>query len=114
MSYAQITLIGRLGRDPEVRMTPTGKQIVSASIAVGKDDKTVWYTTNAWDKTGDWLKDAKKGDMVFAQGSLAINTYTKKDGSTGVDAQVNAVVIRAMTQKKEQITSSDSFEDIPF
>lgn len=114
MSYAQITIVGRLGRDAEVRMTPTGKQIVSTSIAVGKDDKTVWYKVQGWDKTGDWLKDAKKGDMVFAQGSLQINTYTKKDGSTGVDAQVNAVVIRAMTQKKEQITSSDSFEDIPF
>lgn len=114
MSYANITIVGRLGRDAEVKMTSTGKQIVTASVAVGKDDKTVWYKIQAWDKTGDWLKDAKKGDMVFAQGTLAINTYVKKDGTTAVDAQVNANVIRAMTQKKEQITSSDSFEDIPF
>ena len=116
MSYAQITIVGRLGRDPEVRMTSTGKQVVSASIAVGRDEKTVWYKIQGWDKTGEFLKDAVKGDMVFAQGTLAMNTYQKKDGTTAVDPQVNAQVIRAMTQKKEatQITSSDSFEDVPF
>jgi single-stranded DNA-binding protein len=51
-----------------------------------------------------WLKDAAKGDMVFVQGSLEIKTYEKKTGGTAIDAQVNAQVIRAMTQKKEEAT----------
>jgi single-strand DNA-binding protein len=104
MSYCQITLVGRLGRNPEVRVTQTGKEIVTASMAIGKDDKTQWFTLVCWEKTGMWLKDAAKGDMVFVQGSLEIKTYEKKTGGTAIDAQVNAQVIRAMTHKKEEAT----------
>ena len=96
MSYAQITLVGRLGRDAETRMTQTGKEIVTASVAVGKDDKTIWYKINAWEKTGVWLKDARKGDMVFVQGNLELRTYEKKTGGTAIEASVNAQIIRAM------------------
>jgi single-strand DNA-binding protein len=101
MSYCQITLVGRLGRNPEVRVTQTGKEIVTASMAIGKDDKTQWFTLVCWEKTGMWLKDAAKGDMVFVQGSLEIKTYEKKSGGTAIDATVNAQVVRAMTAKKE-------------
>jgi single-strand DNA-binding protein len=104
MSYAQITIVGRLGRDPEVKIVGNGKELVTASVAVGKDDKTIWYRVACWEKTGMWLKDAAKGDMVFVQGSLEIKTYEKKTGGTAIDAQVNAQVIRAMTQKKEEAT----------
>lgn len=106
MTYAQITLVGRLGRNPEVRMTSTGKEIVTASVAVGTGDKTVWYKINAWEKTGMWLKDAAKGDMVFVQGGLTIGTYEKKTGGTAIDPVVNAQVIRAMKAQR-----SDSIED---
>ena len=105
MSYAQLTIVGRLGRDPEVKIVGAGKELVTASIAVGKDDKTIWYRVNAWEKTGMWLKDAAKGDMVFVQGSLEIKTYEKKTGGTAVDATVNAQVVRAMTAKKDDLTA---------
>ena len=98
MSYAQITLVGRLGRDAETRVTQTGKEVVSASVAVGKDDKTIWYKINAWEKTGVWLKDCRKGDMVFVQGNLELRTYEKKTGGTAIEASVNAQVVRAMKQ----------------
>lgn len=106
MTYAQITLVGRLGRNPELRVTPQGKEIVTASVAVGTGDKTVWYKINAWEKTGMWLKDAAKGDMVFVQGGLTIGTYEKKTGGTAIDSVVNAQVIRAMKAQR-----SDSIED---
>lgn len=100
MSFASITVVGRLARDPEVRVTQTGKQIVTASVAVGKDDKTIWYRVNAWEKTGIWLKDAAKGDMVFVQGNLELRTYEKKTGGTAIEASVNAQVIRAMKAQR--------------
>lgn len=105
MSYCQITLVGRLGRNPEVRVTQTGKEIVTASMAIGKDDKTQWFTLVCWEKTGMWLKDAAKGDMVFVQGSLEIKTYEKKTGGTAIDATVNAQVVRVMTAKKDDLTA---------
>lgn len=106
MSYCQITLVGRLGRNPEVRVTQSGKEIVTGSIAVGKDDKTQWFKVVCWEKTGMWLKDAAKGDMVFVQGGLTIGTYEKKTGGTAIDPVVNAQVIRAMKAQR-----SDSIED---
>lgn len=113
MSYSQVTLVGRLGRDPEVRMTANGKQIVTASMAVGRDDKTVWFKIQAWEKTGEWLKSNSKGDMVFVQGGFEVRSFDRKDGSKGLEPLVNAQAIRSMG-KKDGITSSDSFDDIPF
>lgn len=109
MSYAQITLVGRLGRDAETRVTQTGKEVVSVSVAVGKDDKTIWYKINAWEKTGVWLKDARKGDMVFVQGNLELRTYEKKTGGTAIEASVNAQVIRAMKAQGQSDAIEQAF-----
>ena len=102
MSYANITVVGRLARDPEIKMTQTGKQSVTASVSVGPRDKSQWFKINAWEKTGEWLKDARKGDMVFAQGTLQLGTYEKKTGGAAVDAVVNAQIIRT-SHKREAI-----------
>jgi len=126
MSYAQITIAGRLGRDPEVRMTQTGKQIVTGSVAVGSNDKTQWFKIVGWEKTGEFFKEAKKGDFVFAVGTLQLGTYEKKTGGAAIDAVVNAQVIRTShkrddvgdfgTQQPRQSQMSDlNFDDdIPF
>lgn len=101
MSFASISVVGRLARDPEMRVTYTGKQIVTASVAVGVKEKTQWFKLQAWDRTGDWLKDAKKGDLVFAQGSLQLGTYEKKTGGVAIDAVVNAQAIRTSHKRDD-------------
>ena len=101
MSYAQITIVGRLGKDPEIRMTQKGEQMVSSSIAVGSNEKSQWYKITAMGKTAEGLAKAAKGDMAFIQGSLQIKTYERKDGKTGVEALVWANIVRAMSSKKE-------------
>lgn len=129
MSHASITVVGRLARDPETRMTSTGKQIVSGSVAVGPRDKTQWYKVQGWEKAGEWLKDAKKGDLVYAQGTLTIGTYEKKTGGVAIDAIVNAQIIRtsakrdtpaieeafgASAPRQAQIADLDFDQDVPF
>lgn len=127
MSYASITVVGRLARDAETRMTSTGKQIVSGSVAVGTGDKTQWYKVQGWEKSGDWLKDAKKGDLVYAQGTLTIGTYEKRTGGTAIEAVVNAQIIRtsakrdtsgedfgASAPRQAQIADLDFDQDVPF
>lgn len=127
MSFAQITLIGRLGKDPEVKMTQTGKQLVTTSLAVtvGKDKQSNWYTLNAWEQQGKWLMDAQKGDQVFVQGNLELRTYEKKTGGTGYELLVNAQTIRTFKPKAEQPEFSQpgaahapaqnlEMDDIPF
>jgi single-strand DNA-binding protein len=104
MSVASITIVGRLGRDPEVRMTQSGKQITSASIAVshGKEKGSTWFEVTAWDNMGRWLVEAQKGDQVFVVGDLEQQTYTKKDGTAGSKLSVNARTIRTFSKREAQ------------
>lgn len=109
MSYSQITVVGRLGRDPEIRMTQKGEQMVSTSIAVGSGDKSQWFKVTAMGKTAEGLAKAMKGDMAFVQGSLQIKTYDRKDGKTGVEALVWANVVRVMGGKKDSESIESAF-----
>jgi single-strand DNA-binding protein len=122
MSYMNITIIGRVGKNPEVRMTQNGKQITSCSVAAGNKDKTIWFNVQAWEQTGKWLVDAEKGDQVYISGTLEIGTYERKDGKTGIDPKINAQTIRVfkkgdkaeITEKQASPAPADFDEDIPF
>ena len=129
MSFAQVSIVGRLGKDPEVRMTQSGKQITSASIAVshGKDKGSTWFEVAAWDNMGKWLIEAQKGDQALVVGDLEQQTYTKRDGSTGTKLSVNARTIRTFSKREAQpqlqnmgqtpvksVSDFDFDADIPF
>ena len=101
MTHAITTLLGRAARDAETRMTPTGKQIVTCSLAVGSGDKATWFSIQAWEKTGEFLKDVKKGDLVYASGSLTARAYEGKHGNRTA-LELNASVIRT-TAKKDDV-----------
>lgn len=103
MSVASITIVGRLGKDPEVRMTQSGKQITSASVAVSHKDKgSTWFEVAAWDAMGKWLVEAQKGDQVFVVGDLEQQNFTKRDGSTGTKLNVTARTIRTFSKREAQ------------
>jgi single-strand DNA-binding protein len=128
MSVASITIVGRLGRDPEVRLTQSGKQITSASVAVSHKDKgSTWFEIAAWDNMGRWLVEAQKGDQVFVVGDLEQQTYTKKDGTSGSKLSVTARAIRTFSKREAQpqlqnmgqtpvksVSDFDFDESIPF
>jgi single-strand DNA-binding protein len=129
MSFAQVSIVGRLGKDPEVRMTQSGKQITSASIAVshGKDKGSTWFEVAAWDNMGKWLIEAQKGDQALVVGDLEQQTYTKRDGSTGTKLSVNARTIRTFSKREpapqlqnmgqtpvKSVADFDFDESIPF
>ena len=92
--------IGRLGKDPETRFTPSGDAVTNFSIACGeswkdktsgeKVEKTEWVNCTAFGKlaeiAGQYLK---KGKQCFVQGKLKTRKWTDKEGverySTGVE-----------------------------
>jgi len=101
MTHAVVTLLGRAGRDAETRMTPSGKQIVSCSLAVGSGDKTTWFSVQAWEKTGDYLKDVKKGDLVYVSGGITAREYEGKMGKK-TSLEINAQIVRT-TSKRDDV-----------
>jgi len=104
MSFAQVSIVGRLGKDPEVKMTQSGKQITSASVAVshGKDKLSTWFEVTAWDNMGRWLIEAQKGDQVLVIGDLEQQVFTKKDGTAGSKLSVTARTIRTFSKREPQ------------
>jgi single-strand DNA-binding protein len=103
--YQQLTLIGNLGNDPEMRYTPSGVAVTSFSLAVsrswtGKDgqrqEKTIWFRVNAWDKLAETASQyLTKGRQVFVVGELEEpRTFTDRDGNTRVSLDVRALTIK--------------------
>ena len=87
----QVTLLGRVGKDPEIRYTNDNKAVAMFSIATNElgKDKTTWHNVKAWEQKADLCeKYVKKGDLLFVQGRIE---YTEKDGK-----HYTAVVIQNM------------------
>ena len=93
-NYAQVTVIGHLGRDPELKYTQSGTAIVSCSIAVktgyGDYAKTTWWNLTAFGKTAERFNDwTRKGLAVQVVGTPYLDTYTKQDGTQAQSLKVD-------------------------
>lgn len=85
-NFAQTTLIGHLGRDPETRQVGDNS-VTNFSIAVtrkrkGREDITTWWNIDAWNKTGELAAQyLKKGSACMVVGESYLDTY-EKDGQS--------------------------------
>ena len=95
----KIILMGRLGRDPEVRYTQSGKPVASFSLAVDRDFKdkasgeraTDWIDVVAWDAKAKFVQQYfHKGQQAVVEGRLQIRDYTGRDGTRRRAAEVVA------------------------
>ena len=93
----KITLIGHLGRDPEMRYTPAGQAVTSLSVATsyGKADskQTEWFNCSAWGKQAELTNEyLRKGSQVYVEGRIRSREY-EVDGKTrfSLDVSVNQV-----------------------
>ena len=89
-----ITLMGRLTRAPELRLTQTGKSVASFTIAVDRDydrSQTDFINCVAWGGTAEFVdKYFHKGQMMVADGRLQIRDWTDKHGERRTVAEVVA------------------------
>jgi single-strand DNA-binding protein len=90
MSLNKVMLIGNLGKDPELRFTPSGRAVARFSLATSeswtdqqgqKQDRTEWHNVVVWGKQaescGQYLS---KGRQVFVEGSIRSRQYDDKEG----------------------------------
>ena len=136
--YQQITLIGNLGNDPEMRYTPSGVPVTSFSLAVTKrwtgqdgqrQEKTLWFRISAWRKTAEIASQyLTKGSKVLVVGELEeARAYTDREGNLRAALEVTAQNIQFLTPRGDQqggmpvpagapsaVEGGVSDEDIPF
>ena len=140
----KVTLVGRLGQDPEIRFTGEGNAIASFSVATNESwkskdgtmqERTEWTRVTVFGTTAEKYVQPyiKKGTLVYVEGSLKTDKWQDKDGndkySTGVVANIyggvqilgggesNTDSSSSMNQErpeKESLNQAVEDDDLPF
>ena len=104
----RITICGRLTRDPELRTTSTGKDVVEFSIAVNKRIKPAdgpdadFFRVKAWGQTASYVGEyIGRGRLVSVDGRLESRKYTDKDGNAREIVEIVADNVNALDRPKE-------------
>jgi single-strand DNA-binding protein len=109
MSFNKITIVGYLGRDPELRYTPQGTAVCNFSVATtekrksvggGMDEYTIWFRITAWGRQAELAAEyLAKGRQVYVEGRLRREEYTDRDGNQRTSLEVNASDIQFLGQR---------------
>jgi single-strand DNA-binding protein len=110
-SYNKITIIGHLGRDPEMRYLPGGDPVTDFSVATserrrGADGKvqeqTTWFRVNAFGKLAETCYQyLHKGSYVYVEGALSQRDWTDREGATRTSLEVRARELRLLDRRGE-------------
>lgn len=108
MSLNRIVIVGRLTRDPELRTTSTGKDVVEFSIAVNKRIKPAegadadFFRVKAWGQTASYVGEyIGRGRLVSVDGRLESRKYTDKDGNNREIVEIVAENVNALDRPRE-------------
>ncbi|MDP3183777.1 MAG: single-stranded DNA-binding protein [Anaerolineales bacterium] len=116
--YQTTIIVGNLGRDPEMRYTPSGQAVTSFSVATNRQytnnagetvKETIWFRVSAWGKTAETCNQyLKKGSKVLVEGRLTADPatggpriWTGQDGSPRASFEVTAGTVRFLTPRGE-------------
>ena len=111
----KVSLIGRLGAQPEVTTFDTGRMLARFTMATNErfkdkegnwQDNTQWHTINAWGKIAERVKKAlNKGQEIILEGKLVHQTYETKTGEKRYGTVIEATEFLLLSQKPEQINN---------
>jgi len=122
--YQKLIIIGNLGRDPEMRFSPSGDPVTTFSVAVSRKlkdaEETAWFRVSVWDKQAEACNQyLRKGSKVFVSGRLACDkatgaprVYQRDDGTWAASFEVVASEVKFLDSKPEQARQDDDF--VPF
>lgn len=102
----QITVIGNLVRDPEVRTIPSGTSVCNFTVAVNRrrvvpgQPEADFFRVSAWGQTGEnCAKFLVKGNKVAVTGSISANAYMGSDGQPKASLEISTVDVEFLTPK---------------
>ena len=111
-SLNRVQIIGRLGRDPDVRNTAGGSTVANFTIATSErfkdrdgnqQEKTEWHRVTCWGRLAELARDyLAKGREVYVEGSLETREWTDKDGNNRTTTEIKAREIVFLGSAKDQ------------
>ncbi len=113
-----VSIIGNVGKEPEMRFTPSGKAVTSFSVAVnskfGETESTEWFNVIAWNKLAETCNQyLQKGQQVFVEGRLQTRSWEDNDGQKHYKTEVVANKVLFLGQRKQGETKEDLIEIDP-
>ena len=114
-------LIGRLTKDPELRTTPTGRNVCQFSVAVSRnftnangEREADFINCVVWDKQAENLvKYQKKGNQIAVEGRIQTRNYDDKDGKKVYVTEILASNISFLDSKGTGAIGNTSFNNLP-
>lgn len=125
----KVMIIGNLGRDPEMRYTPSGKPVTTFSVATSrtwntsdgeKREETEWFNVVAWSSLAEICKQyLTKGQQVYIEGRLQTRHWDDQEGNkhTSVEIVANEMIIlseRRETGEASNEPEAHDEEEFPF
>ncbi len=139
MTYQSVTIVGNVGRDPELRYTPQGSAVTDFSVAVNevftangeRRERTTWWRVTCWNRQAETVAQyLKKGRQVLVVGRrVEANAYTGKDGEARATLELTADTVQFLGGRDDRADvseggydsrndfappPSDQVDDIPF
>ena len=117
MAINSVTLVGRAGRDPEVRYFESGTVVANLTMAVNRrnrNDEPDWFNLEIWGKQAQIAADyVKKGSLIGITGSFKLDSW--KDRNTGEDRKKPVVRVDRLELlgSKRDSENNNSFNQQP-
>lgn len=112
MSFNKITLVGNLGRDPELRYTPQGTPVCNFTMATNErrkdktgefQDQTTWFRVTLWGRQAETASQyLAKGRPVYIEGRLRVEEWNDRDGKQRYTLEVHATDMQFIGGRGEE------------
>ena len=110
-SLNRVFLIGRIGKDPEVRHTQSGQAVASFSVATDesykdqsgqKVEKTEWHKVTAWGKQAEFIGSyLGKGRLVYIEGKIETRKWADQNGQERYTTEIKAERVQALDKRPD-------------
>lgn len=117
-SLNKVLLIGRLGQEPEKRITPAGHSVVNISLATSeyfkdksgnRQERTEWHRVALWNRLAEIVEQyCRKGSQLYVEGSLQTREWQDKDGNKRYTTEIIARNIQMLDSKGQGAGGQDN------
>lgn len=120
----KIMIIGRLGRDPEMRFTPSGRPVTTFNVATNRSwntgdgerhTETEWFNVVAWGNLAEICKQyLSKGQQTYVEGRLQTRHWEDTEGTKHTSVEIVASEMMVLGDRKEITQPSSDLQESEF
>jgi len=121
--YSKTVAVGNVGRDAEMRFTPSGVPVTDFSLAINRrwtdrdgntQEKTTWYKVICWRKLAETAAQyIRKGKLILVEGEIEASAFTGRDGEARATLELTANNFKFLGGRRDDAENSDGETNVP-